>query len=289
MTRADTQEEVSMQFTIFPHNSPAYTLIQVYRAVRSNSKLLDSLSSLLDELSSSVREELIEKLTQNSTSRLVEVFGELYELEKLEDDVLLVANESVPLSFYQDYMRFHNSVLYHISPQDLGPDNDYIFIEFSNHSYPFSIEVDLAPEDVLLIVAVLVFLSVVLVFFFVMVLILLGWHIKKQIEFRQARVRRRRERVVMATRPASVSSLLGDSVGPNAGNFVMTRAIADQPLSNSKVSLSTFLISMPNNPDDPNRMPLYCGTALVTTNRARDNKIFSNQTAKQLPGVGGTH
>ncbi|KAI6654758.1 Attractin-like protein 1 [Oopsacas minuta] len=277
MTRADGQEEVSMKFTIYPLNSKAYTLINVYRAVDSNSRILNSLSSLLDTLSESVREELLENLIQNSTNRIVEVFGLYYQLEKLDDNVLLTANQSTYTSFVSNYLLFHNSVIYHISPQHLGPGNDFIFFELSNHSYPFTIDVDLTPEDVALIVAVLIFLSIVMIFFFIMVLILLGWHIKKQIEFRQVRVRRRRERVVMATRPASVSSLLGDSVGPNASNFVMTRAIADQPLHNSKVCLSTFLISMPNNPADPNRMPLYCGTAFVSTNKSKESKMFSNQ------------
>ena len=277
MTQVAGQEEVSMKFTIYPHHTNAYTLINIYRAVDSNSKILNSLSPLLDELSEDVREELLEKLATNNSNRIVEVFGLYYELEKIDDNVLLVANNSLT-SFVTDYILFHNSVLYHIPPQSLSPDNDYIFFELSNHSYPFTIQVDLVPEDVGLIVAVLIFLSMVMMFFFVMVLILLGWHIKKQIEFRQIRVRRRRERVVMATRPASVSSLLADSVGPSASNFVMTRAIADQPMHNSKASLSTFLISMPNNPADPNRVPLYCGTAFVSTNKSRESKIFSNQT-----------
>ena len=278
MTQVSGQEQVNMVLSLSGYPN-AYAFVHIYRAVDREKDIMNSLSAVWDQLSAEVRAELLQKLQQNTSNLIVEAFGELYELRRLDALVLLVANEGViNTGDYPSYQVYTGSVKYQITADDLETDNDFIFFEFSNISYPFMVTVDLTAEEVPLIVAVLVFLSVVLIFFIIMVLILLAWHIKKQIEFRQARVRRRRERIVMATRPASVTSLLASSVGPEADNFTLTRAIADQPLANSKVSLSTFLISMPNDPADPNRMPLYCGTALVTAGRNRETRIFSNQS-----------
>lgn len=137
MTQVSGQEQVNMVLSLSGYPN-AYAFVHIYRAVDREKDIMNSLSAVWDQLSAEVRAELLQKLQQNTSNLIVEAFGELYELRRLDALVLLVANEGViNTGDYPSYQVYTGSVKYQITADDLETDNDFIFFEFSNISYPF--------------------------------------------------------------------------------------------------------------------------------------------------------